>query len=70
MQPECSKLYLRMAPELIHFLRFILEGYDGFAVLTTIDPKDGVVVLRFPAAVADDLLRLLIALGPALQMKT
>ena len=30
----------------IHFLKFVLEGYDGVAVLRTIDPKQGLVVLH------------------------
>ena len=29
----------------IHFLKSILEGYDGVAVLRTLDPQKGVVVL-------------------------
>jgi hypothetical protein len=32
----------------IAFLRFILEAYDGIAVLTTIDPVLGIVSLRIP----------------------
>jgi len=27
-------------------LRFILEGYDGVAVLETLDPEEGLVVLH------------------------
>jgi hypothetical protein len=29
----------------IHFLKFILEGYDGMAVLTTLDAEQGFVML-------------------------
>jgi hypothetical protein len=32
----------------IHFLKFILEGYDGVAVLKTVDREKGVVVLLIP----------------------
>ena len=32
----------------IGFLRFLLEGYDGIASLTTLDPQTGHVVLLIP----------------------
>ncbi len=40
-------LDLRMAPGRIHFLKFIIEGYDGLAMLSTVDPQLGHVRLRF-----------------------
>ena len=42
------KLYLRINPRRIYFLKFLLEGYDGMAVLSTIDVRTGLVLLRFP----------------------
>ena len=56
---ETRKMYLRIDPRQIHFLKFVLEGYDGLAVLSTVDAGAGVVLLRFPehsAAVLIDLL--------------
>ena len=38
--------YYRIDRRQIHFLRFVLEGYDGVAVLRTIDPRRGLVVLH------------------------
>jgi hypothetical protein len=38
--------YYRIDRRQIHFLKFILEGYDGVAVLRTIDPERGLVVLH------------------------
>lgn len=35
--------YYRVDRREISFLKFILEAYDGIAVLTTVDPLDGVV---------------------------
>ena len=43
---SCVKKYYRVNREQIHFLKFILEGYDGVAVLRTIDPQEGLVVLH------------------------
>ena len=45
--PKTSvKRYYRVDRGQIHFLKFVLEGYDGVAVLRTIDPQEGLVVLQ------------------------
>jgi phospholipid N-methyltransferase len=46
MLKTTERRYYRIDRRQIHFLRFILEGYDGVAVLTTIDPSEGLVVLH------------------------
>ena len=56
---ECSRLRLHIRPERIHFLKFILEGYDGLAVLSTVDAGQGLVEIRYPPEVAGDLDKLL-----------
>jgi hypothetical protein len=43
---SCTKQYFRIDRREIHFLKFILEGYGGLAVMRTIDPQEGVVVLH------------------------
>lgn len=47
MQPF-KELYLSIAPDRFHFLKFILEGYDGLAILSSVDGKKGIVRLRYP----------------------
>ncbi len=42
-------LELTISPRRIAFLKFILEGYDGLAILSTLDAGSGRVLLRFPA---------------------
>jgi len=37
------KQYYRVDRRKIHFLKFILEGYDGVALLSTIDSRLGTV---------------------------
>lgn len=45
--PESSvKKYYRIDRREIHYLRFILEGYGGVAVMRTLDPRKGLVVLH------------------------
>lgn len=40
--------YFRMDKQQIGYLRFILEGYEGLASLTTVDAGMGQVLLRVP----------------------
>lgn len=54
-----SLLELEISPERIHFLKFILEGYDGMAILSTIDARQGIVELRYPPEIENDLKELL-----------
>ena len=56
---ECSLLRFTMRPERIHFLKFILEGYDGLGILTTVDAAQGIVEIRHPPEVAGDVKNLL-----------
>jgi hypothetical protein len=44
----CQKRFYRMDRREIHFLKFILDGYDGMAVLKTVDREKGTVVLYIP----------------------
>ena len=45
--PESSvNRYYRIDRKEIHYLRFILEGYGGVAVMRTLDPQKGLVVLH------------------------
>ncbi len=45
---ETERLLLRIRTDQIAFLKFILEGYDNLAVLTTVDRHSGLVALLFP----------------------
>jgi len=40
------KKYFRIDRKEICFLKFIIEAYDGIAVLTTIDPVKGLIVIN------------------------
>lgn len=50
-----STLPLRIAPQQIGYFKFILEGYDNMALVTTIDAKEGIVIIRYPATFHNDL---------------
>lgn len=53
---------LRVKPEEIAFLQFLIEGYEGIGTLTTLDSRRGVVQLSIPGglrAEAEEALRLI-----------
>jgi hypothetical protein len=64
--PHFKELYLSIAPERFHFLKSILEGYDGLAVLSSVDGKKGTVRLRYPLESEVLLFALLSDLAPGL----
>ncbi len=55
--------YFRVDRRHIAYLRFILEGYDGLAILTTIDSRQGIVALDIPEYFVEDVNGLLVALA-------
>lgn len=57
------EVYLLISPGKFHFLKFILEGYDNLAILSSFQGVDGVVVLRYPEEMAGDLFSLLGAIA-------
>lgn len=60
---ELEKVYLRISPGKFHFLKFILEGYDNLAILSSYQSSDGVVVVRYPQEMAQDIFGLLGSIG-------
>jgi hypothetical protein len=61
---QCSLLQMEITPDRIHFLKFILEGYDGLALLSTVDADQGIVEIRYPPEIEHDLRKLLHNIGP------
>ena len=56
---ETTKKYFRVDRKDIAYLRFIFEAYDGVAVVRTIDPDAGVIVLHIPPGCEADVERIL-----------
>ncbi|WP_163336713.1 DUF4911 domain-containing protein [Desulfopila sp. IMCC35008] len=54
-----KNLYLRIAPDSFHYLKFILEGYDNLAILSSVDMKKGVVRLRYSSGLESEMFKLL-----------
>ncbi len=51
---ETTRRYLRVDRSGIAFVRFVLEGYDGLAVLTTLDAARGDVMLCIAPGCEDE----------------
>lgn len=64
--PQLAARELSINSAKIAFLRFILEGYDGLAMLSTLDAKNGRIVLRYCPELADEVTALLTDLLPLL----
>lgn len=56
-------IFLRILPAKIGWFKFILEGYDGLAVLTTVDRSIGLVSISFHLSSTGELFALLEALS-------
>jgi len=63
MISKLSEVYLRISPGKFHFLKFILEGYDNLAILSSYQASEGIVVVRYPREMASDLFSLLGSIG-------
>ena len=63
---KLEELILRIAPDKFHYLKFILEGYDNMAILSSLNPKEGLVVVRYPESLSKDLFYLLSSIGSKL----
>jgi len=58
-----EELILRIDPGKFHLLKFILEGYDNMAILSSLNSRDGLVVIRYPANLTKDIFALLASIG-------
>ena len=56
-----EEIYLRIDPGMYHYLKFILEGYDNLAVLSSHDGKNGIVRLLFATESRREVMQLLAA---------
>jgi hypothetical protein len=56
-----NMLYLQISADRYHFLKFILEGYDGMGILSS--ETKGVVVIRYPREIYKELFQLISSIG-------
>ncbi len=59
MHDYLRQVFLRIRPEKISWLKFILEGYDGLATISTVRVEGGLVALYAPDSRYNELMLLL-----------
>lgn len=59
--------YYRIAPDRFHYLKFILEGYDNLAVLSSVSSRKGVIRLKCSSESLTELLQLLADIAPEIK---
>ncbi len=63
IQRRTAELHLRINRSRIHFLKFILEAYDGLAILSVVEPRNGLVLIRFAPECGQEITGLLSSLA-------
>lgn len=66
---ECSVHNYLIDPYQIHYLRFIIEAYPGMAVVSTVNPKMGLVSVTIAPGCEPDVLRILDAERDILKLR-
>lgn len=54
-----EKLYLKIRTEKFYFLKFILEAYDGLAILSSSGISKDIVLVRYPREQRENVFALL-----------
>ena len=49
-----TAIYLRINPQHVNYLNRIMEGYEYLGTVSTIDRKDGIVVIRATADTVEE----------------
>ncbi len=58
-QHYLEKLFLNIRTDKFYFLKFILEGYDGIAILSSSGIRKDIVLIRYPRELRSDVFNLL-----------
>ncbi len=60
---------INIDPRQVYYLKFILEGHDNLATMSTFDRRQGIVDLRIPAGNEDMVRELLASIGAEIGLK-
>jgi len=67
MSIALESLYLNIIPARYHYLKFILEAYDGLCLLSSVPDKKGSVCIRYPHEQTTALFSLIASLADSLK---
>ena len=62
-------LRVRIDPEQIYFLKFILEAYDNLTIMSTVDRIEGIVELKYPPELEEDVKGVLQSMAQRLKLE-
>lgn len=60
---------IRIDPEQIYFLKFILEAYDNLTIMSTVDRIEGVMELKYPLELEEDVKGVLQSMAQRLKLE-
>ncbi|MCB2214573.1 DUF4911 domain-containing protein [Desulfofustis glycolicus] len=66
-EKRLTETFFRIEPRQFHLVKFILEGYDNLAVLSSLSSTSGLIRLRCAEESLPDLIGLLTALAPTIK---
>ena len=67
MKDEMRNYFFRVQPEQISLFRFLLEGYDGLATLSTLDVDTGLVQTQVPESRLAEFIPMMASISPLLK---
>ena len=69
MASSLASCRIRIDPEQIYFLKFILEGYDNLTIMSTVDRAEGVMELKYPSELEQDVKGVLQSMAQRLRLQ-
>lgn len=63
------RLRYKTEPHNLSFVKNLLEGYDDLAVMSAIDPKEGIFELICPAGLQDELKKVVCGIKREVRLK-
>lgn len=69
MASSLASLRIRIDPEQIYFLKFILEAYDNLTIMSTVDRIEGVMELKYPPELEEDVKGVLQSMAQRLKLE-
>ena len=69
MASSLASLRIRIDSEQIYFLKFILEAYDNLTIMSTVDRIEGVMELKYPPELEEDVKGVLQSMAQRLKLE-
>ena len=67
---QLVEIYFIIDPQKFHFLKFILEGYDNLALLSSFDRRNGVVRVKTSREQYPEMIRVLAEIAEQIKKKS